>query len=83
MPTWSPGPMPLGGQVVGQPVGPRLHLGVGAPLAVGDEVLPVGVGVDGGLEQVGEVELHRPQIRTRSRSGGNRPGSSVRPGRRS
>ena len=64
----------LGGEVVGQLVGPGLHLGVGAPLAVRDQVLPLGVGVDGRLEQVGEVELHRPQIRTRSRSGGNRAG---------
>ena len=62
----------LGGQIVGQLVGPGLHLGVGPPLAVGDEVLPLGIGVDGRLEQVGEVELHRPQIRTRSRSAGNR-----------
>ena len=63
----------LGGQVVGELVGPGLHFGVGAPLAVGDEVLPLGIGVDGRLEQVGEVELHRAEIRTRSRSVGNRP----------
>ena len=63
-------PDPLRRQVVGQPVGPGLHLGVGPPLPVGDQVLPLGVGVDGRLEQVGEVELHRRQIRTRSRCRG-------------
>ena len=51
--------MPVGGEVVGEPVGPLLELGVGAPLALGDEVLPVGEVVDGVLEQIGEVELHR------------------------
>ena len=53
------GPDALGGEVVGEPVGPRLHLGVGAALAVGDEVLPLGEGSTAVLEQVGEVELHR------------------------
>ena len=68
--------------MVGQLVGPRLHLGVGPPLAVGDQVLPLGVGVDGRLEQVGEVELHRSQIRTRSCSGAIGPAGqgSHRPG---
>ena len=71
---------PLRGQVVGQPVRPGLHLGIGAPLPVGHEVLPLGVGVDGRLEQVGEVELHRPQVRTRSRSAGDcRATTSHRP----
>ncbi len=49
----------VGCQVVGQAVGPLLHLGIGAPLAVGDQVLPVAVGVDSVLEQVSEVERHR------------------------
>ena len=74
-------PDPLGGQMVGQLVGPCLHLGVRPSLAVGDEVLPLGVGVDGRLEQVGEVELHRAEIRTRSCSAGNRPHPGDLPGR--
>ena len=76
-----PRPDPLGGQVVGQLVGPRLHLGVGAPLAVGDEVLPFWIGVDGRLEQVGEVELHRSEIRTGSRSCGQSAGAVSRTSR--
>ena len=60
MPDVVAGPDAVGGQVVGQAVGPGLHLGVGAALAGGHQVLPVAVGVDGGLEQVGEVEgTHR------------------------
>ena len=65
MPTWSPGPDALGGQEVGQSVGPLLHLGVGAALARGHQVLPVPEGVDGGLEHVGQVEgSHRADSRT-------------------
>lgn len=45
-------------QVVGEAIGPLLHLGVGAPLPVADEVLAVGEVVDGVLEQIGEVEVH-------------------------
>ena len=52
------GPDALGGQVVGEPVRPLLHLGVRAALAVADEVLPVGEVVGRVLEQIGEVELH-------------------------
>ena len=59
MPTWSPGPMPWAAQVVREPVGALLHLGVGAALPVADEVLAVAEVVDGVLEQIGEVELHR------------------------
>ena len=68
-----PRPDSLRRQMMGQAVGPRLHLGVGPPLAVGHQVLTLRVGVDGRLEQVGEVELHRHEIRTRSHSSGNRP----------
>ena len=46
------------GQEVGQLVGPGFHLGVRAALAVRHQILPLGVGVDGSFEQVGEIELH-------------------------
>ena len=65
-----PGSDALGGQMVGQPIGPGLHLGVGAALPVGDQVFTLGIGVDCRLEEVGEVALHRATIRTGSRSGG-------------
>ena len=52
-----PRPDAPGGQVVGQPVGPGLHLRVGPALPLGDQVVPLGIGVDGCLEQIGEVEL--------------------------
>ena len=67
MPTWSPGSMPCACEVVREPVGPRFHLGVGAALALGDEVLAIGEVVDGVLEEIGEVVLHGRQARTRSR----------------
>jgi hypothetical protein len=45
-------------QVVGEPVGPLLHLGVGAALPLRHEVLAVAEVVDAVLEEVGEVVLH-------------------------
>ena len=48
----------LGGEVVGETVGTRLHLPVRPPLAFGDEVLALAEGVDRRLEEVGEVEVH-------------------------
>ena len=63
------GPDALCGQVVGQLVGPRLHLGVRAAFPVGHQVFTIGVGIDGDLEQVGQVALHGAPIRTGSRSG--------------
>ncbi len=66
------GPDTLLGQIVGQPVGPLLHLRVGAALPGCHQVLPVAVGVNGGLEQISEVERrHRAVSRTRFHSGGN------------
>ena len=46
------------GQVVGQAVGALVELGVGALLAVAHHGQAVGHGVDGVLEQVGEVVRH-------------------------
>ncbi len=43
-------PHALVGQIVGQPVGPILHLGVGAALALGHQVLPVTESVNSRLE---------------------------------
>jgi len=40
-------------------VGALLQLGVGPPLAVGDEVFPFTEMIDGVLEEVGEIEFHR------------------------
>ncbi len=65
---------PLGGQEVGQPVGPGLHLGEGAALARGHQVLAVPEGVDRRLEQISQVERHRPVSRTRFDSGGKHLG---------
>ena len=48
----------LSGEVVGETVGPRLHLLVRPALAFGDEVLALAEGVDRRLEEVGEVEVH-------------------------
>jgi len=49
----------LGGEVVGKLVRPPLHLRIGPPDTIGNEVLALGKDVDGVLEQVGQVELHR------------------------
>jgi hypothetical protein len=49
----------LAGEVVGEAVGPGVHLGVGAPRPVGHQVLALGPRVGGVLEEVGQVELHR------------------------
>ena len=74
------GPDPVVGQIVGEPVGPVLHLGVGAAVPVGHQVLPVAEGVNGGLEQISEVERrHRAVSRTRFHSGGKH---RLGPGRR-
>ena len=59
------GPDALVGEEVGQAVGPVLHLGEGPALPCGQQVLPVAEGVHGRLEQVSEVERHRPVSRTR------------------
>ena len=83
MPDVVAGAHPVGGQVVGEPVGPRLHLGVGTALAGRHEVLTVPVGVDGRLEHVGQVEgSHRADSRTGFCSGGRvaRPGMLPAPG---
>jgi hypothetical protein len=40
----------MGGEEVGQAVGPILHLSEGAALTVGHQVLPVAEGVNGRLE---------------------------------
>ena len=56
----------LGGEVVGEPVGPILQLGEGDPPVAADEGGAVGHHVDGVLDEVGEVERHRGS-RTRSR----------------
>ncbi len=50
---------PDGGEVMGELVRPLLHLEVRAPDAVGDQVLTLAEDVDGMLEQVGQVVLHR------------------------
>ena len=49
----------LTGQVVGKAVGPCLHLRICASLALGHDVLALAEGVDGMLEEIGQVELHR------------------------
>jgi hypothetical protein len=64
MPTCSPFLTPLGGQVVGQAVGPVLELGVGEALPLGHQILTIRPGVDGGLEEVSQVEFHPRQTRT-------------------
>ena len=46
----------LRSEIVGELVGSRFHLGVGAPLAVVDHIRPVGPFVGGLFEQVGQVE---------------------------
>ncbi len=74
------GPDPLRSEMMGELVRPGLHLTVGASLAVGHEVFPLGIGVDGRLEQVGEVELHPTEIRTRSCSVGNRSSTPAQGG---
>ena len=60
------GPDALGSEVVGEPVRPLLHLSIGAALAVADDVLPLAEVVRRVLEEVGEVELHDSETRTRS-----------------
>ena len=47
-----------GGEVVGEPVGVGLELGVGHPSLPHDEGGPVGDDVDGVLEQVSDVQGH-------------------------
>ena len=49
-------------EVVGEPVGAGLHLVVGAALPLRDEVLAGPEVVDGVLEEVGQVELHRAAL---------------------
>ena len=75
-------PDTVGRQVVGQLVGPGLHLGVGPALAVGDQALPVTEVVDRVLEQIGEVELHPPflpvQVDARARHERQHPRSPIR-----
>ena len=56
------GPDALRGEVVGELVGPLLHLSVRAALAVADDVLPLAEVVRRVLEEVGEVELHGPRL---------------------
>ena len=67
------GPDALAGQEVGQAVGPLLHLGEGAALARGHQVLAVPEGVHRRLEQISQVERHRPVSRTRFYWGGKQP----------
>ena len=55
---WSPGRDALRLEVVGELVGPRLQLRVGAALVADHEDLAVGHRVDGVLEQVGDVVRH-------------------------
>ena len=45
-------------QVVGEPVGVLLELGVGHPIVITDDRLPVRDDVDDRFEDVSEVELH-------------------------
>jgi hypothetical protein len=68
----------LGGEVVGEAVGACVHLGVGAALAVGHQVLAVAPRVGGVLEQVGQVELHRPPRLVRASPRGFETCSSAR-----
>src|SRR5213075_58871 len=56
----------LGGEMVGEAVRPLLHLSVRAALAVADDVLPLAEVVRRVLEEVGEIELHGSETRTRS-----------------
>ena len=51
----------LGGEVVGEPVGPVLELGEGDPPVAADEGRAIGHRVDGVLHEVGEVEGHATQ----------------------
>ena len=51
-------PDALSGEMVGQAVRPRLHLGVGAPFVPGDQIVALTERVCRRLEQVCEVELH-------------------------
>ena len=53
---------PVRREMVRQPVGAGLHLGVGPALPLGDEVLAGPEVIDGVLEEVGEVELHRAAL---------------------
>ena len=58
MPTWSPGFDACGLEMVGEAVGPLLHLRVGAALSVADHEVAVGEIVDRVLEEIGQVVLH-------------------------
>jgi len=49
---------PLGRQVVSEPVGLVLELGVGDLAVAADQRDPIREGVDGMLEQVGHVQCH-------------------------
>ncbi len=53
---------PLGRQVVCQPIGASLHLGVGEPSVTRRQVLTLAERVDRRLEEVCEVELHRHKL---------------------
>src|SRR5262249_23731110 len=55
-------PHALGGEVVGEPVGPLLHFSICASLSVADDVLPLAEVVRRILEEIGEVELHAPRL---------------------
>jgi hypothetical protein len=47
------------GKMVREPVSPFFHLGVGATHTIGHEVLAFTEDVDGMLEEIGKIELHR------------------------
>ena len=68
MPTWSPRADALRRQVVREPVRARVELRVGHDPVADDERHPIGDGVDGVLDEVGDVPGHATSKRCRRRS---------------